>query len=506
MAGKDIFNSVKLTRPTKSMFDLSHDVKLSCNMGELVPVMCSEVIPGDHWKVGCESMIRLAPMLAPMMHRVDVSMHYFFVPNRLVWPNWEKFINNNPGGAVPAFPTIEIADGNGVWSLGGLADFLGLPNPAGTFEPATVSAIPFACIQMIYNEYYRDQNLISPVPFELIDGSNQANTALWTLRNRAWEHDYFTSALPFAQKGPAVDIPIGGFNDVEVMRDTAGVAGTSQITPTGGTYPAAFNINVDASPDVSGDVLYAKTSDLVATQSTINDLRVAYRLQEWFEKAARAGSRYTEVIWGHFGVKSADARLQRPEYITGIKTPIRISEVLNTSGTATEPQGNMAGHGIGVTTGKYGSYYATEHGYIIGLMSVMPKTAYQEGIPKHFLKTTDFAQYFWPEFAHLGEQAIQVQELFAYTAAAEDAFGYIPRFSEYRFENNRVAGDFRDSLNFWHMGRIFGAEPALNSAFVTSDPTTRIFAVPGAAQHLWCHVLNKLTVGRLMPKFGTPTF
>lgn len=505
MAGHNLLNSVKLTRPTRSMFDLTHDVKLSCNMGQLVPICCEEVIPGDFWKIGCESMVRLAPMLAPMMHRVDVTMHYFFVPNRLVWSNWEKFINNNPGGAVPAFPTINVSDALGNWVKGGLLDFLGIPDPAmGGAAVEAINAIPLAAIQCIYDQYYRDQNLITPIPYQLIDGDNSANSALLVLRNRAWEHDYFTSALPFAQKGPAVEVPIGGFEDLPVVRQdaTAGNSNWNLLNPVG----EQALVGNQASPDFVQDTLYVPTSGLIAAQATINDLRVAYRLQEWFEKAARAGSRYTEVIWGHFGVKSADARLQRPEYITGIKTPIRISEVLNTSGTATEPQGNMAGHGIGVTTGKYGSFYATEHGFVIGLMSIMPKTAYQQGIARHWSKTVDFAQYFWPEFAHLGEQAIALREIWGFDANGSDTFGYTPRYSEYKFANNRVAGDFRDTLDFWHMGRTFLSPPALNAAFITSDPTDRIFAVPGASSHLWCHVLNKLEVGRLMPKFGTPTF
>jgi len=243
---------------------------------------------------------------------------------------------------------------------------------------------------------------------------------------------------------------------------------------------------------------------------TINDLRKAEKLQEWLEKNARGGTRYKESILAHYGVNTSDKRLQRPEYITGLKTPVIISEVLNTTGdiqgTADTPQGTMTGHGVAVNSGGAGTYFCEEHGYIMGIMSIMPKTAYQQGIPKDFIKY-DYLDFGFPEFAHLGEQAIDLNEIAAYLQdpTPSEAWGYIPRYSEYKFMLNRVAGDFRTSLNYWHMGRIFAAAPGLDEAFIVSDPTTRIFSVTDPdVQHMWVQVLNHIKALRPLPKYGTP--
>lgn len=506
MGKNNLLNSIKLTRPKNNVFDLSHDVKLSCNLGELIPILNLECVPGDKFNLSCESLIRFAPLVSPMMHRVDVTMHYFFVPNRILWPNWEKFIVNDTTTGVAAVPTL----GCGPSTYTRLYDYLGLPNPdlyPGTPENEVVSAFAFAAYQMIYNEYYRDQNNVDPVNFALVDGNNSTNPDLSTLRYRAWEHDYFTAALPFAQKGAAVDIPLG---DVVLKDDYAG-AGTPAFLDAAGNPADAGSINainapvnaIETSADPGDPIYYDPQGTLETQATTINDLRRAFRLQEWLEKNARGGTRYIENILAHFGVRSSDKRLQRPEYITGIKSPVQISEVLNTAGD-TLPQGNMAGHGVAVTSGKYGHYRCEEHGYIIGIMSVMPKTAYQQGIPKHFLKTADPFQYYWPSFAHIGEQEIQNRELYAFTATGNETFGYIPRYTEYKFHPSRVAGEFRSSLDFWHMGRIFDNPPALNQDFIEANPTDRVFAVE-SGQKLYCHVYNKIRAVRPMPKFGNPS-
>lgn len=504
---KNIFNSIQLQKPKRNYFDLTHDVKLSANMGELTPILTLECVPGDKFDLSCESIIRFAPMIAPVMHRMDVTMHYFFVPNRILWPNWEKFITNNgPNGTGIDFvaPFIQI-DKNDVVNQR-LLNYLGIPiNPYGSTTAETISALPLAAYQAIYNEYYRDQNLITPVNATLTDGNNGSNYAtLTTLRKRAWEHDYFTASLPFAQKGAAVDIPLGQIQDnAPIYRDT-----TSGPTPTVLTgTPYSVTVAGSNSESTSTD-LFAATGGLEVEPTTINDLRRAYRLQEWLEKNARGGTRYIESILSHFGVKSSDSRLQRPEYITGVKTPVVISEVLNTSGTVDQlPQGNMAGHGIAVSSGRSGSYYCEEHGYIIGIMSVMPKTAYQQGIPRTFLKF-DPLDYFWPSFANIGEQEVANRELFAFTNTGSNTFGYVPRYAEYKFMPSRVAGDFATSLDYWHLGRIFNTQPSLNGTFIecTPEATDRIFAVTDPdSQKLYCHVLNKIKAVRPMPKYGTPT-
>jgi len=506
---KNLFNSVKMTKPKKNVFDLTHDVKLSANMGELTPILTLECVPGDKFDLSCESMIRFAPMIAPVMHRMDVTMHYFFVPNRILWDNWEPFITNANSGIVAPF--LDYIENPTYWPEQNklFADYMGVPPtyPGGTAQK--INPLPFAAYQAIYNEYYRDENLVAPVNYKLKDGDQYVSsptdyTKLTTLRKRAWEHDYFTASLPFAQKGPAVDIPLGSVSgEAEIFVNNASAGTTLDGTP----YDIPVDNNSSSLP-IGANQLFASADSMEVQPTTINELRRAFRLQEWLEKNARGGTRYIENILAHFGVKSSDARLQRPEYITGVKSPVVVSEVLQSGASEITPQGNMAGHGISVSSGRSGSYYCEEHGYIIGIMSVMPKTAYQQGIPKTFLKN-DPLDYFWPSFAHIGEQEVTINELYAYTPNAEDTFGYVPRYAEYKYMPSRVAGDFRTTLDYWHLGRIFATEPALNQEFIecTPEATSRIFAVEDPeAQKLYCHVLNKIKAVRPMPKYGTPTF
>lgn len=490
---------------------MTHDHKFSCNMGQLVPIMCEEVVPGDYHTLGGSCMIRFAPMLAPPMHRFDATMHYFFVPYRILWENWERFITNDPDG-IPAFPYISIGES----TYTKLADHLGIPTPIGTnFE--NVNAMFFAAYQRIYNDYYRDQNLIPEVASTLVDGINGASE-LRELRYRAWEHDYFTSALPFAQKGAAVDVPLG---DVS-LKDNWPSEGTPRFEERPFGVPV-FPMNVAINQFLSsGETMleaggpsglpykaaYDPQGTLEVAATTMNDLRRAEMLQQWLELNARAGTRYTEFLQAHFNVKPEDARLQRPEYITGVKTPVVISEVLNTTGTEDAPQGNMAGHGIAISSGNLGKYAVKEHGCIMGIMSVMPKTAYQQGLNRMWLKTQDPFQYYFKEFENIGEQEVLNKELYAFQGApGEETFGYNPRYSEYKYASNRVSGQMRNTLNFWHAGRIFESAPALNAQFVTSDPTMRIFAVEiPEVDHLVCQVLNKWTAIRPMDKYSTPHF
>jgi hypothetical protein len=517
---KNLFNSVKMTKLQTNMFDLSHDVKLSCDMGKLVPIMALECIPGDKHRISAEALVRFAPLLAPVMHRYDISIHYFFVPNRILWPNWEKYITNTPNEELtPPEPythpyiTFE-ADGLGVGiPYGPLADYLGIPknlDPTSLLKEEKVNAFPFAAYQCIYNEYYRDQNLIDPVNYKLQDGENKLNLELGFIRNRAWEHDYFTACLPFAQKGEAVAIPIGnvGFNypdggtlDPAVWRDENGALmdfnGNNTINhDSAGT-------SVDATGTRS---FYDPNGSLRVEPTNINDLRRAFRLQEWLEKAARGGSRYIEWLKVMFGVNSSDKRLQRPEYICGTKSPVVISEVLNTTGTEMAPQGTMAGHGVSVVNGNQDSYYVEEHGYIMGIMSVMPKPAYLQGLDRMWLKFNDPTEYYFSSFANIGEQEVYNREIMAYQANGSGTFGYIPRYAEYRYMPNRVAGDFRTSLDFWHHARYFDNPPTLSQEFIECVPDKTPFAVQDETNSLYCQVYNKIQSIRPIPKYGTPSF
>ena len=553
----NIFNSIRLKRPKRNVFNLSYENKLTMNMGELVPIMCMPIVPGDKFRVNTEALVRLAPLVAPMMHRVNVYTHYFFVPNRLVWNEWEDFITKGIDGEdAPVFPYFAPTDGwasvkseslfRKYFTDSSLWDYLGLPSLSGVGSinynitngvvfpnSFKVSALPFRAYQLIYNEYYRDQNLTDPVEFSLGSGSAAVDfDNLILLRRRAWEKDYFTSALPWLQRGPEVSVPVGGaFGDV--MLDPA--AGNQRFVDKNGnvflpnTTAGSGMIqmgDVGHTPSVSGQLFTGATSGEFSAQSrvwfdpngtlkvngdnagiSIQDLRTSNALQRWFERNARGGSRYIEQILAHFGVRSSDARLQRPQFLGGGKMPIAVSEVLQTSQTTeSSPQANMSGHGISAGVNNGFKHYFEEHGYVIGLMSIMPRTGYQQGVPRDFTKF-DNMDFYFPEFAHLSEQEIKNQELYVSDDPTynEGTFGYTPRYAEYKYHESEAHGDFRGNMSFWHLNRIFEDKPNLNTTFVECNPSNRVFATSKTQDDkFWVQIYQDVKALRLMPKYGTP--
>lgn len=529
----NVFNRIQLTRPKVSVFDMSYDHKTSLKMGYLVPVHLQECIPGDVFHMSSEAMFRTMPLVSPMMHKVEAFMHYFFCPNRIVWENWEKFITGGQtvGDPVPAFPTLNLNSAPlDYFTASSLPDYLGCPigvdNSVAYGTSDVVSALPFAMYQRIYQEFYRDQNVTTENLYMCIDGvQSQPNSEmLCKLQKRAWEHDYFTSCLPYAQKGDAVLFPLDmtGTMDVELKLTGGGLAAGTPTIKTLGVTDAPGDLEGKA---VTGRLNRQPTDDHVwfdpegslevdagtlGTTTTINDLRTAFSLQKWLEKNARAGSRYVESLFAHFGVRSSDKRLQRPEYIGGSKSAFAISEVLQTSETATTAQGNMAGHGISVSKGNDFTYRCEEHGFIFGILSIRPKTAYYQGLPKHFYKTLDRTQYFWPDFAHLGEEEVLNMELYVKetdSAYNLSTFGYLPRYSEYRYNAGRVSGQMKTSLEFWQMGRSFDdtAPPVLNDVFIRCTPTKRVFADTDINNdEIVAHIYHRIIAKRPIPKYGNP--
>lgn len=543
----NLFNSVSVKKPGRNVFDLSHEVKLSCNMGQLIPILCQDIIPGDKFRVNTEMLCRFAPMLAPIMHRVNVYTHFFFVPNRLLWDDWETFITGGVDGKqMPTFPRLGfVTQGNDLTKAGSLADYFGLPTIESGNEiksPMQFSALPFRAYQMICNEYYRDQNLDPEIEI-LKDGSvwsqgDARGRDMLTIRTRCWEKDYFTSALPFAQRGEDVTLPMQGSAPVLFDNDNRGNRSMWRTSNDASVFMGQNRVGVEPNVDdknyyTNGQVitmntegghdpegylnydpqgtLYADLSN--ASGATINELRASIRLQEWMEKNARGGSRYIEQILSHFGVVSSDSRLQRPEYLGGGKSPVVISEVLQTSASqeSTSPQGNPAGRGISAGNTHQFSRYFEEHGLLIGIMSIVPKPAYQQGLPRQFTKF-DKLDFYYPEFAHLGEQEIKNQEIYynfnvtGVQPKNTDTFGYTPRYAEYKYIPSSVHGDFRTTLNYWHLGRVFNGPPSLSGAFVHINEAhfRRIFADNTDSHKLWIQIYNNIRAIRLMPKYGTP--
>jgi hypothetical protein len=510
----NLFDFVQVESPKSSLFDLSNSHKTSFDMGELVPIMVREALPGDKFQLGIDHHIKLAPMLAPVMERLHVTMSYFFVPNRLLWSEWEDWIFYQ---TQVAHPYVTLSSVN----AGTLADYMGIPLDLASSH--NLNVFPFAAYYRIYDDWYRDQRLISEKFGSAITSGAQAGwvaKANGALLKRAWMHDYFTSCLPYPQEGNnEVYLPLGDTADVDLKSGTTNSVllkhasdqsvhnnQTGLYTGSGGDMRVGTNTSADATQIDPNGTLEADLSS--ATSSTIRTLRRAFKLQEWFELLARVGTRQVEGLLGFFGVKNLDARLDRPELIGSTGDVITISEVLSSAHTYVEdtstPVGNMAGHGVSVGGGQRFNYTCPEHGWIIGLLNVQPMTSYKQGIHRHFFKANPVDDYAWPQFAHIGEQAVLNRELYANAADDDGEFGYIPRYAEYKYANDLTTADMANNLEHWNLTRKFASEPALNESFVECTPDTRIFAVTGEVDHVYAHVINHCKVIRKLPKFGNP--
>lgn len=454
----------------RSKFNLSNYKLLSCDMGELIPCGLSEVLPGDTWQHNTNVLVRCSPLLSPVMHPVDVRVHHWFVPMRLLWDKWEDFITGGPdGNNASVFPVMN--PGPGGYAVGSLADYLGCPTGFNTQH----SALPFRAYGLIWNEWYRDQDLQAELVVST--GSGTDSTTNKTLQNCAWEKDYFTSSRPWEQKGATVPIPLGTSAPTAVsLTETGATPGARTLQRNGGGANTAVNV-VEAGSGGAPLTLSGVTDLSAASAVTVNVLREAMALQRYQEARARFGSRYVEYL-RYLGVKSSDARLQRPEYLGGGRQTIQFSEVLATAQGTSTNVGDLKGHGIAAMRSNRYRRFFEEHGYVLSLLSVRPKTIYANGFARTWNRRTK--EDFWQkELQHIGQQEVLKKEVYGSPGTADDVFGYQDRYDEYRRTESSIAGEFRSSLlDFWHMARIFGSVPSLNSDFVKCVPTERNFAVP----------------------------
>jgi len=532
---KHLFSQIPKAQISRSVFDRSHGWKSTFDSGYLIPFLVDEVLPGDSYKVKFNFLARLSTPIVPTMDNLFLDTFYFFVPYRLLWKHWEQFNGQQdyPGASTDYLVPQTSAPAEGGFPVGSLEDYFGLPTGVNGIKANELAARAYA---LIWNEWFRDENLQNPLNLssyaEISTASGLDDVGLGDagfigshrLLRRGKRHDYFTSALPWPQKGPGVELPLSGNAPVTV---DGGTFDSTHFQPTvkstvtnsnlalfrSGNYDDRTFLNTPYSgAGATNGPMYADLSSVTA--ATINSLRQAFQLQKLYERDARGGTRYTEILRSHFGVISPDSRLQRPEYLGGSESPVIINPVVQNSATgstgAETPQGNLAAYGLASSTSaKHGFTKSfVEHGLVIGLLNVRADLTYQQGIPRMFSRRTRF-DFYWPVLAHLGEQAILNKEIYAQgTSADDDVFGYQERYAEYRYFPSMITGKLRStdpqSLDVWHLSQKFDSLPTLSAQFIQDDPpVSRILAVQNEPQFIIDSYVE-MKCARPMPVYGVP--